>query len=166
MSNQSMIDMLVRLYDLPPLQPQLEELTRQGFVIRRPRAYEKALVVDWVQTQFSRGWGGECDVCFSRDPVSAHIATYERQIVGFSCHETTYRNFFGPIGVDQSQRDKGLGRCLLLTSLHAMRDLGYAYAIIGGPTTAVNFYRRTVGAVPIEGSSPGIYIDRLANSDS
>jgi len=161
-----MIDMLVRLYALPSHQLLPGDLARKGFTIRRPRAYEKSLVLSWVEKTFSRGWADECEVCFSNTPVSAHIATYNGDIVGFSCHEATYRNFFGPIGVANQYRAQGLGKALLLTSLNAMRDLGYAYAIIGGPTVAVEFYRQTVGAVPIEGSSPGIYVDRLVGSDS
>jgi GNAT superfamily N-acetyltransferase len=166
MSDERMIDMLVRLYALPSLQPALAEMAAQQITIRRPRAYEKDLVVGWVQRQFSRGWASECDVCFSHLPVSAHIATYENDIVGFSCHESTYKNFFGPVGVAEKFRNKGLGRCLLLASLHAMHDLGYAYAIIGGPTLAASFYRQAVGAVAIDGSTPGIYVDRLKGSDS
>lgn len=161
-----MIDMLVRLYALPPLQPSLANLAARQIMIRRPRAYEKDMVVGWVERQFSRGWASECDVCFSKMPISAHIATHEGDIVGFSCHETTYKNFFGPVGVLESFRNKGLGRCLLLASLHAMRDMGYAYAIIGGPTIAVSFYSQAVGATMIDGSMPGIYVDRLKGSDS
>lgn len=161
-----MIDMLVRLYALPPLQPSLANLAARQIMIRRPRAYEKDMVVGWVERQFSRGWASECDGCFSRMPISAHIATHEGDIVGFSCHETTYKNFFGPVGVLESFRNRGLGRCLLLASLHAMRDLGYAYAIIGGPTIAVSFYSQAVGATMIDGSTPGIYVDRLKGSDS
>lgn len=37
-----------------------------------------------------------------------------------------------------------------------MREQGYAYAIIGG-VGPVEFYAKTVGAVVIEGSDPGIY---------
>ena len=161
-----MIDMLVRLYALPPLQPLLASLAVQQISIRRPRAYEKDMVIRWVEHQFSRGWASECDVCFSQMPISAHIATHEGGIVGFSCHETTYKNFFGPVGVLESFRNRGLGRCLLLASLHAMRDMGYAYAIIGGPTLAVGFYSQAVGATAIDGSTPGIYVDRLNGSDS
>jgi hypothetical protein len=161
-----MIDMLVRLYTLPPLAPLLDAARARGITVRRPRAYEKSQVTDWVRTQFSRGWADECEVCFAHAPVSAHIATHGGDIVGFACHEATHRNFFGPIGVTEGFRDHGLGRCLLITSLHAMRDLGYAYAIIGGPTDAVSFYTQAVGAVPIAGSTPGIYLDRLQGSDS
>jgi GNAT superfamily N-acetyltransferase len=166
MSDSVMIDMLVRLYDLPPLQPRLARMAAQNITIRRPRAYEKSLLVGWVERGFSRGWASECDVCFAHLPVSAHIAIYENEIVGFSCHESTYRNFFGPIGVAEGFRNRGVGHCLLLTSLHAMQEMGYAYAIIGGPTSAVEFYRHAVGAMPIEGSTPGIYVNRLRGSDS
>jgi len=46
---------------------------------------------------------------------------------------------------------------LLLSALHAQRAQGYAYSIIGGVGPA-GFYATTVGAVPIEGSTPGIYL--------
>lgn len=166
MLESKMIDMLVRLYDLPPVQARLADLAAQNIVIRRPRAYEKNMVVSWVERHFSRGWASECDVCFSNMPISAHIATCDKEIIGFSCHESTFKNFFGPVGVLEPFRNRGLGKCLLLTSLHAMHELGYAYAIIGGPTTAVGFYREAIGAICIEGSTPGIYIDRLKGSDS
>jgi predicted N-acetyltransferase YhbS len=77
-------------------------------------------------------------------------------VVGFACHDTTYKNFFGPTGVDESQRGRGLGKALLLACLHAMAAQGYGYAIIGGVGPA-EFYAKTVGAVEIEGSTPGIY---------
>jgi hypothetical protein len=53
-------------------------------------------------------------------------------------------------------------RALLLAVLHAQREKGYAYAIIGdiGPA---EFYARTVGAVAIEGSTPGIHAGVLAD---
>ena len=41
-----------------------------------------------------------------------------------------------------------------------MFELGYAYGVIGGVGPA-DFYARAVGAMPIEGSSPGIYMDIL-----
>ena len=165
MSNQ-MIDRLVRLYDLPDISNTLAHVSANNIIIRRPRAYEKSQVLDWVKSNFSVGWTDECDVCFSRMPISMHIATKNSEIIGFSCHESTYKNFFGPIGVLDAYRGLELGKALLLTSLYAMRDLGYAYAIVGGPTTAADFYRRTVGAIDIDGSTPGIYIDRLKNADS
>jgi hypothetical protein len=42
-----------------------------------------------------------------------------------------------------------------------MAAMGYAYAVIGG-AGSVEFYRRVVNVMEIPDSSPGIYIDRLA----
>ena len=49
---------------------------------------------------------------------------------------------------------------LLVSALKGLRELGYAYGVIGGVGPA-DFYARAVGAMPIEGSSPGIYMDIL-----
>ena len=78
------------------------------------------------------------------------------KILGFACHDATCRNFFGPTGVEAAARNKGIGAALLLACLEDMRQAGYGYAIIGGVGPA-EFYTKTVGAVAIEGSEPGIY---------
>jgi predicted N-acetyltransferase YhbS len=67
---------------------------------------------------------------------------------------------FGPLGVLESARGQGIGRRLLLASLHAMKGIGYSYAIIGGPAS-VEFYRGVVNVMEIPDSMPGIYVDRL-----
>ncbi len=155
-----MPDMLVKLYDLPPLQPQLEGFATEGLIVRTARAYEKHLVIDWVDQLFGRGWSSECEVAFSRQPISCFVATQHGALLGFACYESTWKNFFGPMGVAESSRMRGIGRVLLLTCLHAMAEQGYAYAIIGATGDPV-FYTKTVGAILIEGSEPGMYRDRL-----
>ena len=44
--------------------------------------------------------------------------------------------------------------------MHAMFEMGYVYGIIGG-VGPVEFYRKTVGAIEIPDSTPGIYTDIL-----
>lgn len=56
----------------------------------------------------------------------------------------------------ESERGKGIGKALLLAALHAQKAQGFAYAIIGGVGPA-EYYAKTVGAIMIEGSQPGIY---------
>jgi hypothetical protein len=48
----------------------------------------------------------------------------------------------------------------LLASLWGLREMGYVYGIIGnaGP---VHFYQKTVGAIVIPDSEPGIYANAL-----
>jgi GNAT superfamily N-acetyltransferase len=151
-----MTDMLVKLYTLPNLEPVLASQKETGIDIRRAMPAEKEIVVDWVGQHFEPAWVSECEVAFARQPISCFIAVENSQLAGFACHDATSRNFFGPTGVSHSFRRRGIGRALLLACLHAMADQGYAYAIIGG-VGPVEFYAKTVGAVLIEGSEPGIY---------
>jgi GNAT superfamily N-acetyltransferase len=151
-----MADLLVRLYDLPPSGAVVEGLAGQGIAVRRAMASERSIVVAWVRTQGSAGWAGECEASFARVPLGCFIAVAGDELVGFAAYEATCRNFFGPELVHTAWRGRGVGRALVLSALEAMRAEGYAYAIIGW-ASSIDFYRRVVGATPIEGSSPGIY---------
>jgi predicted N-acetyltransferase YhbS len=155
-----MIDMLVRLYDLPDSSGLYLEIASKGVTLRRARAFEKHTVEAFVRTNFSEKWASEVAVAMSRQPVSCFIATREKQILGFACHDTTLRGFFGPTGVIESARGLGLGKALLMRSLEALRESGYAYAIIGG-VGPKEFYAKTCGAIEIPGSDPGTYADLL-----
>lgn len=158
-----MTDMLVKLYDLPPLAPVIEAQTAHGVTIRRGLPPEKHHVLDWVSQQFSEFWRSECDVAFSRLPVSCFVAVEDDQLLGFGCYDATARGFFGPTGVHESARGRGLGTALLLVCLHDMAVQGYGYAIIGG-VGPVAFYERVVGAAVIPDSTPGIYAGMLRSS--
>jgi GNAT superfamily N-acetyltransferase len=151
-----MQDMLVRLYDLPDHMSLIEKLQNEGIVIRRPLAAEKSIVLDWVTKHFGTGWASEADVSFSYQPIACFIAILSGRVVGFACYDSCYRNFFGPTGVDEKARNKGIGKALLLECLYAMKSQGYAYGIIGGVGPA-EFYAKAVGATLIDGSNPGIY---------
>ena len=155
-----MSDMLVKLYQLPNYQTESSKLKAENIIIRRANAYEKLDIIEWVKQKFDNGWASECDVSFSNAPISCFIATQHGKIMGFACYDSTCKNFFGPTGVDSKMRGKGIGKFLLLACLEAMKNNGYAYAIIGGVGPA-EFYHKIVGAVEIEGSTPGIYIDML-----
>jgi len=155
-----MIDMLVRLYDLPDAADAYHEVAAAGVTLRRARAFEKHSVAAFAREHFSAKWVSEIEVALSRQPVTCFIATREQQILGFACYETTQRGFFGPTGVAESARGMGLGKALLFKALEALRELGYAYAIIGGVGPR-EFYAKACGAIEIPGSDPGIYRDLL-----
>ncbi len=154
-------DLLVKLYDLPDEGAAKERLTAQGIHLIRPLSADKGPICRWVKEHFSEGWSDEVSLAFSGQPVTCFIALNEvSDPVGFACYDATFRGFFGPTGVLESHRGQGIGTALLLRALHAMSEAGYAYAVIGF-SGADEFYARTVGAVPIEGSSPGAYRDRV-----
>ena len=94
-----MIDMLVRLYDLPNSTTLDEGVVAQGVTLRRARAFERHTVSAFVKAHFSEKWVSEVEVAMSRQPISCFIATKEKQILGLACYETTQRGFFGPTGV-------------------------------------------------------------------
>jgi predicted N-acetyltransferase YhbS len=150
-----MADLLVNLLKLPSFEQDLR--------VRRAQPFELTLVRRFVETNFSLSWADEISVGFAHQPVSVFVATIERELVGFAAYECTRRGFFGPTGVIPAAQGKGIGKALLLASLIALREMGYVYAIIAaaGP---VDFYRKTVGAIAIPDSEPGIYTDLLKDS--
>ncbi|MFN6269517.1 MAG: GNAT family N-acetyltransferase [Akkermansiaceae bacterium] len=155
-----MIDMLVRLYDLPDTADLYSKIHDQGITLRRARAFEKHTVAAFAREHFSEKWASEVEVATTRQPISCWIATRNREILGFSCYETTQRGFFGPTGVIESARGTGLGKALLFKSLESLREMGYAYGIIGGVGPR-DFYEKNCGAIEIPGSDPGVYADIL-----
>jgi hypothetical protein len=157
-----MTDMLVRLYEIPDLHGCTGKMEKIGVRVRRPNVWEKPLLLDWVKVHFSPTWALECESAFSVRPPSCFIAMKDDALIGFACYDCTRLNFFGPTGVAADAMGKGVGTMLLLSCLHAMKDGGYAYAVIGGVGPA-GFYSRAVGAMTIEGSSPGIYDLSLIN---
>lgn len=160
-----MHDMLVRLYDLPNISEQKETLRANGIEIRRCGAYERHIAAQWIGETFSPKWISEFKIAMGRQPAACIIATKERHIIGFACYDVTARGFLGPMGVDPSCRESGIGRALLVTALECLFAQGYAYAVIGGVGPA-EFYSKCVGAVPIENSTPGIYRDILPEHPS
>jgi len=152
-----MPDMLCSLVDLPPIAPLLEELRARGVTIRRPNPWEATPLRTFITTHFTVGWADEAAVCFHHQPVTGFVAHANGAIIGFSVYECSRRNYFGPTGVDPAWRGAGVGKALFLAALAGLRELGYTYAIIGdaGP---VDFYRKSVGAIPISiGDGRGIY---------
>jgi predicted N-acetyltransferase YhbS len=155
------MDMLVPLYALPSIDPCLEDLkAKHGVVIRPIHTFERSVLRKFVETHFSRGWADEAEMGFRHMRPSCLVAVHNERIVGFAAYDCTFNGFFGPTGVLESERGKGIGKALLLASLDGLRSLGYVYGIIGSVGPA-EFYAKTVGAVPIPNSSPGAYTDRI-----
>ena len=155
-----MPDMLVKLYELDDDWSFIAEQKALGISIRKPIGPEKHKVIDWISDIFRAGWAAEADMAISNKPVSCFVATRDSLIVGFACYDATALGFFGPIGVAESHRGKGTGNALLKACLLDMRLKGYAYAIVGDADDP-EFYQKTVDAIEIPDSSPGIYRNRI-----
>jgi len=171
-----MTDMLVKLYALPEVRPLLSILNQKGLEIRKAHASEKHLLSEWVRQHFPDSpWAAECEVALENRPVSCYIAVEKSQahvssqnpydlpnegLVGFACYDVASKGMFGPLGVHEKFRKQGIGSVLLLACLLAMKEEGYAYAVIGW-VSSEDFYARAVGATVIPDSAPGIFHGKL-----
>lgn len=154
-----MPDMLVRLYDLPDGAPYHARATAAGIAVRRIDAWDRAALRRFVTERFGETWAAEADFAFTNGhPITGFVAIRDGGIAGFAVYETSRRGFFGPTGVREDLRGKGAGASLLFRCLAGMREMGYAYAVIGGVGPAA-FYEKTCGATVIEGSDVSVYGD-------
>ncbi|WMT89611.1 GNAT family N-acetyltransferase [Pelagibacterium sp. H642] len=149
-----MADLLVRLYDLPEYD--YKRVIDQGVTLRRALAPERASVCEWVETHFSRHWRSEVETGFSHQPIDVWIAHDADGLLGFACGDVTARGFFGPTGVAEDARGRGIGEALLFKTLQDLESKGFAYAVIGDPGP-VDFYKNKLDATEIPASKPGIY---------
>lgn len=149
-------DMLVKLLNLPDYAGE-ENVQKYGVQIKRALAPDRVAIVNFVLNHFGENWAGECETSLSMSPSSCFIAVKEKKVVGFACFDVTALDYFGPIGIAEECRNMGIGTALLFHCLYSMKEKGYAYAIIGGVGDAAAFYKKTVNAIPIKDSYPGIY---------
>lgn len=151
-----MTDMLVKLYELPDLVPAVARCNAAGVDIRRGLSPEKHVVLAWITEHFDAKWASECDVTYTRQPISTFVAVEQGTLIGFASYDSIARGVFGPMGVSDAARGKGVGAALLLACLHDMRAQGYAYGVIGW-TGPQDFYAKVCGAVAISDTVPGMY---------
>lgn len=152
-----MSDMLVKLYELPNEIIELRRLNEEGIFFKKVLAPDKEKVLQYVINHFSYNLANQCEIAFSNNPISCFIAVKNKKIIGFACYNVIAKNFFGPIGVTEKYRGIGIGKVLTLKSLNAMSEEGYGYGIIGAVNNNIEFYKKIVGAIVIEGSTPGIF---------
>lgn len=140
-------DMIAGIMHLP------EYTVAEGVQLKRVFPADKNRVLAFIREHFSEGWACEAENAIMQPPGKCFIAVEDQKVIGFACYDASAKGFFGPIGVDESQRGRGLGKALLIRTMEAMREHGYAYAVIGwvGPA---DFYRRNVGAEFIPGGEP------------
>lgn len=160
-----MADMLVKLYPLPAAPGLEEELAAKGVRIVKALSLDLSKVVAFTVENGHPDWADEIRAAFVNQPVSCYIAVKNKQVIGFACYEATARGFFGPTLVKAEERHQGIGKALLLKCLFSMREMGYAYAIIGWPDTkAIPFYEQACGGMMIPGEGLGAY-SRMIGAD-
>src|SRR2546421_8099939 len=105
-----MPDMLVNLLKLSPPR----SVSDEAITIRRAQPFEITPVRQFSEENFSVAWGDEISVGFAHKPVTVFIATRAGRVIGFAGYECTRKAFFGPTGVEETERGRGIGKALLL----------------------------------------------------
>ena len=148
------MDLLVKLYSLA--RDAEAETVAADHRVRRAFAAEKGIVRRWIAKQFGDRWASESEAAFARSPIACFVAVVDQELAGFACYDATARGFFGPFGVTETQRRRGIGRALLFAALRDMAGQGYGYAIIGA-AGSIDFYRSGLDVIEIPDSAPGFY---------
>jgi len=120
-------------------------LGARGISVERLSHEQPDAFLAWVEAHWGPGWAWEAARTLRRDPVSCHVARRGGEILGFACHGTNRRSWFGPTGTAPSARGQGIGTVLLRRCLADQRAAGLRTAEIAwvGPA---RFYSRAVGA--------------------
>lgn len=156
-----MADMLINLYEVE--YKQLYDLDK-NIKIKRVLAPDRRKVIGFVKDNFNENFVDECKAAFSNNPITCFVAVQNHNILGFICYEATAKNFVGPMGVLENQRNKGIGRALMLQCLYSMKEIGYAYAIIGSSSEKnFPFHQKVSNAQIIDAKTIGVYTRMIEN---
>jgi mycothiol synthase len=142
------IDMAVSLRSADlDCQADEDRLAAAGVTVRRAVQAESERLAGWLR---AGPWGGsswpeEAMAALRIEPSGCHVACRDDQYIGFACHGSVRRGWFGPMGTLESERGHGIGSVLLRRCLADMRAAGHQVARIGW-VAPVRFYARTVGA--------------------
>lgn len=119
--------------------------------IRKVTQEDRYSLVKFVEKNFSIEWSHTIEGAFSQEQPSIYIALSEsEEIIGFAAFDVykDKKGYFGPMGVSIDKRTSGIGYLLLHHCLAAMKETGYAYAILGG-AGPIEFYEKACQAVVI-----------------
>ncbi len=106
-------------------------------------------VFNWIEAKSSLQWRIEAQLALHKKYGRVYVAETNNEIAGFAVHSASHEYRFGPIGVDERYRGRGLGKTLLIHTLDSMRLLGIRYAIIPW-TTHLFFYAWIPGIINVK----------------
>jgi GNAT superfamily N-acetyltransferase len=124
-------------------------LKKEGYKYERVQPGDFDITYDFVKHQFPNNtWATEVKFSFTFSPPTTFIAKdTNNNIVGWATHSQFFPGSFGPTGVKESLRGKGIGTILFLWCLWDIKQKGVEICEImwvGGDT--VKFYSKVIGA--------------------
>lgn len=148
------MDYIVNLYEID------FEVCDSNYKVVRALSPNSDKIIEFIKENFNEGWASEAKAALYQNNPTCFIAVDNSEIIGFACYDATAKGFFGPTGVKESYRGKGVGKALFMETLKAMKNDGYGYTIIGWANDrAVKFYQKNANAMPLN-NTKSVY-DRL-----
>ncbi len=127
----------------------MEKLRREGYTVKHAKPSTLPKIQEWIHRKFGVIWSIEAGL--TKDKIDAgllYVTNSDGEIIGFSVYGATAPYRFGPIGVDEKHRGKGVGKALLYQTLQEMRKTGVRIAEIPW-TTHLFFYASIPGITSI-----------------
>ena len=123
-----------------------EELATRGIVVRRASFTDQARIISWIRSGYERAWAIETEFAFKKDIPSVVIAEERAtgEILGFATFDGVARGRFGPTGVGEANRKRGIGAVLLFEAFRSMKDEGIPRAVVHW-TDLLFFYSQVPG---------------------
>ncbi|GAA0449999.1 GNAT family N-acetyltransferase [Alkalibacillus silvisoli] len=119
--------------------------------IQRVEHVDQHDLVMFVRNEFSQEWSDTIEQGLSMNQTSFYVAyDDDNSLIGFAAYDVFEgkKGYIGPIGVITSNRTSGVGYALLHYCLKDMKQIGYAYAVIGG-AGPIEFFEKACRAVVI-----------------
>lgn len=152
-------DLLVDLHDVIYQEPK-----DKAVLIKRVLSPDSDRVVSFIAKEFNDSWASEAKAGLYKPNPTCFIAVKDETVIGFACYDATAKGFFGPLGVSEKARGLGIGGTLVQRSLLAMKEDGYAYAIIGGVSERTKpFYDKVCNGVMAIPNSRKVYLRLIRN---
>lgn len=130
------------------LSPGDEACIVDGVSIKRASHAERGEILYYLENKWRASVVPEVDLAFNHDPISLFIAREQGEIIGYAAYDVNQAaGSFGPTGVDEDKRGKGIGRLLLRACLYAAHAQGLSQCQIGwvGPA---EFYVKNCNGQP------------------
>jgi len=124
-------------------------LTKEGYKYERVQPEDFDKLYDFVKQHFPNNtWAVEVKFSFTFNPPTTYIAKdANNNIVGWATHSQFFPGSFGPTGVKESLRGKGIGAILFLWCLWDIKQKGlHTSEIMWVEGNTIKFYSKVSGA--------------------
>jgi len=124
-------------------------LKKEGYKYERVQPEDFDMLYDFVKQQFPNNtWAAEVKFSFNFNPPTTFIAKdTNNNMVGWATHSQFYPGSFGPTGVKESLRGKGIGTILFLWCLWDIKQKGlHTSEIMWVDGNTIKFYSKVSGA--------------------